>query len=48
MREPGICDQCEKEGLVEYCLDPYLDELHSEDDWSYWCEECWDRRKADV
>lgn len=44
-----ICDHCEqdKEDVSER-TDPVLAQLYDEEDWSFWCDDCWLDRSYDI
>ena len=42
------CIQCGEVKSCQYVRDPYLWEMHNEEEWGWWCEDCFDTRAGDI
>jgi hypothetical protein len=42
----GPCNMCGKLGSWE--VDPYIEEIYDEEQWNFWCEQCYSERADDI
>lgn len=43
----GICQHCgRKEG--DYCINPYIEDMHDRKEWEYICNDCYRELVADI
>ena len=46
----GVCDRCQRQAVVRFCVDPYAAEIYPEDpnEPEWWCYPCWESRADDI